>query len=137
MVEGFYIYQQGMVAEGALNDYAAVGDFGKQKGGCDGDAFTLIFRDAVLCFAEQDVAAHFAADAGLKVSVGVEVGKSYISLGAGTHQGGTGSQPVEADDIFEVMQGQARGGFILFFDENGFAFQCEVGFRVGDVEGIC
>jgi hypothetical protein len=59
-----------------------------------------------------------------------------VTLGARPHQRRADSLPVEADDVFDVMERQAHGGMLVFFDDHILAIQREVGFRGGDIENV-
>lgn len=127
----------GVVAIGALDDAACVGDFRGDGGRGDGEAATFAVGDAVLGSAQEDVAGGEAAGGCEELAVGSVEGEGDVGLRAGGHErGGRGAVPAEAGDAREVVEWDAKLAFAFVPDVDGGAVFAEVGAFEGDEEGV-
>src|SRR5581483_9493458 len=102
------------------------------------DALRFFFCDFKLLPPQKDISSHLARDPRKKTSVGCEETQANVSLRTRAHQRGARSLPGEANNVFQIVQWQPRRRVLifLFFNDDVFPIQREIGFRCGDVENV-
>ena len=126
-----------MVAGGAHEDMARVGDLGGDHVGGDGDGGGFVIGAAVLFPAEQDVAGGEAVGGGEEFAVGVVKRQRDPGFGTSGHErGGARDVPAKTGDAIEVVQGHAELGHALVADLDGGSVLAEVSAFEGDEQGV-
>lgn len=126
-----------VIASGAEEDGAAVGDFSGNHFAGDECGLGGLVGDAILLAAQEDVAWGEADRAGEESAMRVAKGDADARFGTGLHEGGRHADvPPEGDDAVEVMQWDSE--FALFFeaDIDGLAIFGEPGTFEGDEESV-
>jgi len=135
------LLERGCVLAGAFAGRAqehgpAVGQLGGHDGGRDAGGRRFVVAAAVLLAAEQDVARYGAVDPGQEPAAKAQKRDCDVANGAGVQERGTAGDLLEADEPVEVVEGQAKAGFLVHANDKGLAFQGEIGALGRDVERV-
>lgn len=125
-----------VVAQGAAQDGAGVGEFADEHVAGDGRSGVGVVRDSVLSAPQQHVAGDGPLDAGEELAVLGEEGDGNITFGAVVHQERTHGDGAETDDAVERVDGYAQAGLLFDVDDDRLPFFVKVGVLGGDIEGV-
>ncbi len=115
-----------MIAGGAQENGAEVGDLGGDHRPGKVERGVGIVRQAVLRTAEQHIAGGKTGDRRQESAVAGQHGKADARFGAGSLEKGAGGHSAEGGDAIELMERDAEGGFIFDPHRHRFAIFLEV-----------
>ena len=124
------------VAGGALENGAAVGDFGGDDGSRDFGRLNGVVSFSILRATQQDVAVYGSGQFGDEAAVDGHERDGDAVVGAQVHGSGTETDATEADDVFEQMDREFAQASPFAADVDGFSVAGDVGAVDVEVEGV-
>lgn len=105
--DGGQIQPLRMVTAKMLQQPSAVIELAGQEHFCDRQGTFAVIGGAILFGPQQDIALHRTGNAGEKAAVAAQKAQADVSLGAGTHEGGTDAAIAEGDNGLQIVQRHA------------------------------
>lgn len=126
----------GMIAQGTLEDSAAIGDLAEDEIAGDQQGCLGIVHAPALLAPQQDIAGLRPDDPGQEASMLGEEGEVNTPVGAETHEVRAAGDLSKGDNAAQGMDGKAEALLALHVDDDAFAVLVEIGALGGDEEGV-
>ena len=119
-----------------LQQPPAVIELADQEHFCDRQGTFAVIGGAILFGSQQDIALHRTGNAGEKAAVAAQKAQADVSLGAGTHEGGTDAAIAEGDNGLQIVQRHAPEHIVVIAHDNGFPVERQIRLRRSNVERV-